>query len=202
MLAEVMTICRGSRAALERRNSRRRLLLLSVALLILLGTTPILGHHFVPGAGSLAANREHFLGLCMVALQTLLWPVHEGFHWLLIAGLIYAGLDRFRAARDLRHVLGSLRAARPQTGTMFERAARRAGQSVESVYVVDELPNPAFTAGWWRPRIFLASQLERLLTEDELTAVIRHESVHAKERDPLKLSVMRFPRPGGRSIWP
>jgi len=128
----------------------------------------------------------------MVALQTLLWPVHEGFHWLLIAGLIYAGLDRFRAARDLRHVLGSLRAARPQTGTMFERAARRAGQSVESVYVVDELPNPAFTAGWWRPRIFLASQLERLLTEDELTAVIRHESVHAKERDPLKLSVMRF----------
>jgi len=192
MLDEVMTICGVSRAALERKNSRRRVLLLSVALLILLSTTPILGHHFVPGAGSLASNRDHLLGLCVVALQSLLWPVHEGFHWLLLVGLIYAGLDRFRAARELSHVLGSLRGTRPQTGTVFERAAKRAGQPVESVYVVDELPNPAFTAGWWRPRIFLAAQLERLLTEDELTAVIRHESVHARGRDPLKLSMMRF----------
>ena len=192
MLGEVMTIGGVSRTALERKNSRRRVLLLSVALLILLSTTPIFGHHFVPGAGSLASNRDHLLGLCVVALQSLLWPVHEGFHWLLFVGLIYAGLDRLRAARELRHVLGSLRGTYPQTGSVFERAAKRAGQPVETIYVVDELPNPAFTAGWWRPRIFLAAQLERLLTEDELTAVIRHESVHARGRDPLKLSVMRF----------
>jgi Zn-dependent protease with chaperone function len=192
MLGEVMTISGVSPTALETRDSRRRVLLFSVALLILLSMTPIFGHHFVPGAGSLAANRDHLLGLCVVALQSLLWPVHEGFHWLLFAGLTYAVLDRFRAARELRQVLGSLRGTYPVAGSVFERAATRAGQPVESVYVVDELPNPAFTAGWWRPRIFLAAQLERLLTEDELTAVIRHESVHARGRDPLKLSVMRF----------
>ena len=192
MLGEAMTDGGVSRTALERKNSRRRVLLLSVALLILLSTTPIVGHHFVGGAGSLASNRDHLLGLCVVALQLLLLPVHEGFHWLLFVGLIYAAWDRLRAARELRHVLGSLRGTYPQTGSVFERAAKRAGQPVETIYVVDELPNPAFTAGWWQPRIFLAARLERLLTEDEITAVIRHESVHARGRDPLKLSVMRF----------
>ncbi len=192
MLGDVMTARRGLCTPLERDNARRRVLLLSVALLILLGTTPILGHHLVSGVGSLASNRDHLFGLCVVALQSLLSPVHEGFHLLLFAGLIYAGLDRVRAARELQRVLGSLREIRPQGGSVFERAAERAGQPLESVRVVDGLPNPAFTAGWWRPRIFLAAQLERLLTEDELTAVIRHESAHARGRDPLKLSVMRF----------
>ena len=192
MLVDAMTARRVALTVLERENARRRLLLLSVALLILLSTTPILGHHVLASTGSLATNRDHLFGLCVVALQSLLSPVHEGFHVLLLAGLIYAGLDRIRAGRELKHVLGILQASRPRGGSAFERAATRAGQSLESIRVVDGLPNPAFTAGWWRPRIFLAAQLERLLTEDELTAVILHESAHAKRRDPLKLSVMRF----------
>ncbi len=192
MPSDVMTACSFALTALERENARRRVLLLSVALLILLSTTPILGHHVVASTGSLAANRDHLFGLCVVALQSLLSPVHEGFHLLLLAGLIYSGLDRIRAGRELKHVLGNLEGTRPKSGSVFERAAKRAGQPLESVRVVDGLPNPAFTAGWWRPRIFLAAQLERLLTEDELTAVILHESAHARSRDPLKLSVMRF----------
>lgn len=192
MLVDAMTARRVALTVLERENARRRLLLLSVALLILLSTTPILGHHVLASTGSLATNRDHLFGLCVVALQSLLSPVHEGFHLLLLAGLIYAGLDRIRAGRELKHVLGSLQASRPRGGSAFERAAKRAGQPLESVRVVDGLPTPAFTAGWWRPRIFLAAQLERLLTEDELTAVILHESAHARGRDPLKLSAMRF----------
>ena len=120
-----MTACRGPQTARERENAHRRVLLLSVALLILLSTTPILGHHFVAGLGFLASNRDHLFGLCVVALQSLLSPVHEGFHVLLFAGLIYAGLDRIRAARELKHVLGSLQGACPQSGSVFERAAKR-----------------------------------------------------------------------------
>ena len=192
MLVDVMTAHSIAPTVLERESARRRLLLLSVALLILLSTTPILGHHVVASAGSLVANRDHLLGLCVVALQSLLSPIHGGFHLLLLAGLIYAGADRIRAGRELKSVLGSLHASRPRDGSAFERAAKRAGQPLASVRVVDGLPNPAFTAGWWRPRIFLAAQLECLLTEDELTAVILHESAHARGRDPLKLSAMRF----------
>ena len=192
MSADVVTAKGVAFTGPDGENARRRLLLLSVALLILLSTTPILGHHVVASVGSLAPNRDHLLGLCIVALQSMLSPVHEGFHLLLFAGLIYAVLDRIRAGRELKSVLGSLRVSTPRGGSAFERAAKRAGQPLESVCVVDGLPNPAFTAGWWRPRIFLAGQLECLLTEDELTAVILHESAHARGRDPLKLSAMRF----------
>ena len=192
MLVDVTTARRVALTVLERENARRRLLLLSVALLILLSTTPILGHHVVASAGSLAPSRDHLFGLCVVALQSLLSPVHGGFHLLLLAGLLYAGLDRIRAGQELKRVLGTLQASRPRSGSAFERAAKRAGQPLESVRVVDGLPNPAFTAGWWRPQIFLSTQLEHLLTEDELTAVILHESAHVTGRDPLKLSAMRF----------
>lgn len=192
MLGEVMTVRTASRTTLDGKSTRRRVLLLAVGLLILLSTTPIFGHHFIPVAGLLASNPDHLYGLCVVALQSLLSPVHEGFHWLLFAGLIYAALDRLRAARELRQVLRSIRGSYARGGSVFERAAKRAGQAVESVYVVDDLPNPAFTAGWLRPRIYVSAKLEGLLTEDELTAVILHESAHVKGRDPLKLSVMRF----------
>jgi Zn-dependent protease with chaperone function len=192
MPADVVTTRRIAFTGLEGENARRRLLLFSVALLILLSTTPILGHHVVAMVAPLGLNRDHLFGLCVVALQSLLSPVHEGFHLLLLAGLIYALLDRIRAGRELKSVVGSLRMSSPRRRGPFERAARRAGQPLESVCVVDGLPSPAFTAGWWRPRIFLAARLERLLTEDELTAVILHESAHASGRDPLKLSAMRF----------
>lgn len=192
MPGDVRTASRVALGAVERENFRRRLLLLSVALLILLSTTPILGHHFVSKAGSLVPSGDHFFGLCMVALQSLLSPVHAGFHLLLLAGLIYAGMDRIRAGRELKQVLGCLQGMSPRSGSVFERAARRAGQPLEDVRIVDGLPNPAFTAGWWRPKIYLAAQLEPLLTEEQLNAVILHESAHVRRRDPLKLSVMRF----------
>lgn len=182
----------STHAVSDGEKTRRQLMLLAIASMILLSTTPILGHHLISGLGSLAPSRDHVLRLCVVALQTLLSPVHDGFHLLLVAGLIYAGLDRLRASRELRNVLRSLPAARPQRGGVFARAAARVGVPVDSIRVVDGLPTPAFTAGWWHPRIFVAAQLATLLTEEQLGAVIRHEDAHARKRDPLKLSVMRF----------
>ena len=181
-----------SESALEHEGARWRVLLIWIAMLIGLGTAPIVGHHIVSGGGSLTLSGDHLFGLCLVALQSMLSPVHETFHLVLFAGLIFAMKDRMDAGRELKHVLQTLPGERPRRGTVFERAATRAGQTTESVYVVDGLPNPAFTAGWLRPRIYLAAQLERLLTEDELTAVIRHEGAHAHRRDPLRFSVMRF----------
>lgn len=174
------------------RDLRRRVLVSEVAVLIFLSTSPILAHHLVSRVGSLIVGRDDLLGLCLGVLQPLISAVHEGFHLLLLGGLFYAGLDRLRAARELNSVLGSLDWESPKAGGTIERAAARSGQPVELIRVVQGLPNPAFTAGWWRPRIFLAADLERVLTEDELTAVIRHESVHARGRDPLKLSLFRF----------
>ena len=54
------------------------------------------------------------------------------------------------------------------------------------------LPNPAFTAGWWHPRVYVAAEIADVLDEDQLTAVLMHEAAHLTRRDPLRLSVLRF----------
>jgi beta-lactamase regulating signal transducer with metallopeptidase domain len=80
------------------------------------------------------------------------------------------------------------------------RAERRAGQGLEDQGVDDK--RPAFFAegvpvrfgrasqtpsvdGLVRPRISLPSGIDRLLSEDELAAVLIHEITHAKRRDNL-----------------
>jgi hypothetical protein len=56
---------------------------------------------------------------------------------------------------------------------------------------VDGLPTPAFTAGWLRPRVYVASALAGCLSEEELIAVLAHEAAHVRHRDPLKRSLLR-----------
>lgn len=64
----------------------------------------------------------------------------------------------------------------------------------------------AFCGGLLRPRIFVSSATLDALTEDELEAVLAHESHHARCRDPLRLLIARtasdalFFLPGMRQI--
>ncbi|WP_270171256.1 M56 family metallopeptidase [Paenibacillus sp. SYP-B4298] len=50
----------------------------------------------------------------------------------------------------------------------------------------------AFTVGFWRPVIVLSSGLLALLNEEELEAVIEHESFHQKNKDACKLWTLRL----------
>lgn len=54
------------------------------------------------------------------------------------------------------------------------------------------MPNPAFTAGWLRPRIYVARELVEVVTPDELGAVLAHEYAHVMRRDPARLTILRF----------
>jgi len=58
--------------------------------------------------------------------------------------------------------------------------------------VVGSAPNPAFTAGLLKPRIYLAENLDHTLTRDELRAVFRHELYHLVRYDPLRFAALRF----------
>jgi hypothetical protein len=60
------------------------------------------------------------------------------------------------------------------------------------VRVVEGLPNPAFTAGFWRPHIYVAASLSDVLDAAQLDAVLAHERAHVTRRDPLRLSLLRF----------
>ena len=175
-----------------REQARRRTLLLGIAVLIVLSTSPVFGHHFVRGGETLLRGTDRIGELCLVALHVLLAPVHETFHVLLVAGVVYAAWDRLRAWRRLHRSLRPLVIGRAEPGDDVSRAAQDAGVDPILLRLVDDAPNPAFTAGWWRPSIYLSRHLARTLRPEELSALIAHEAAHVARRDPLRLSVFRF----------
>ncbi|MEW5926095.1 MAG: M56 family metallopeptidase [Gemmatimonadota bacterium] len=178
---------------LQRREQRhRRAVMVAISALILLGMSPILGHHLGSGIDRLLAGTDHLGALCLIALHYLLDPVHDGFHLLLLAGVSYATWDRIRAGRTLRRTLAALPWRAPAPGSALDSAARAAGLDPLRVRVAPRLPVPAFTAGWVWPRIFVAQELSSSLSREELVAVLMHEGAHAARRDPLRLSVLRF----------
>ena len=177
----------------RREQSRRRAVLLGVGTLIVLSTSPVFGHHLASKAEVLLAGQDHIFNLCLIALHALFAPVHGLFHVLLGAGLFYATANRIRAAVNARATLHALIAIAPAAlSAPFRAAAERAGVTLRSLRVVNELPVPAFAAGWIWPRIYVAAELQTVLTEDELVTVLLHEQAHATARDPLRLSLLRF----------
>ena len=183
----------GVRLALRRREMvRRRWLLLAMALLILLSTSPVVGHHVVRAVDWLPMSMQHLGALCMVSLHLLLAPVHGAFHVALAAGVALAVADRLRAVLRARRTLrGALvRESTPGDG-VFE-AAEHAGLSPAVVRLVQGSPVPAFTAGLLSPRVYVSADLPQRLRLEEVAAVLSHEAVHRARRDPLRLSAWRF----------
>lgn len=174
-----------------REQSHRRATLLGIAGLLVLGTTPVFGHHLPFDASQLLAGVDHIGALCMTALHLLFLPVHRGVHVAIVAGLIYAGVNRYRAWRVVRQSLDSLDVRRARRGDGFWEAARVAAVDPRLLRIVHGLPNPAFTAGLLVPKIYVAEGLGTRLTEAELAAVLAHEKAHVARRDPLRLSVLR-----------
>ncbi|MBI2407590.1 MAG: M56 family metallopeptidase [Gemmatimonadetes bacterium] len=177
---------------LVRREQRhRRWLLVSLAVLLLLSISPVVGHHLVSAVPWLPASRQHLGIFCLVALHHLLAPVHTAFHAMLYLGIAYMVVDRARAARRHARVLRSLPAPSLPVDAALQAAVVRAGLDASRVRVIDGLPNPAFTTGWWRPRVYVAGDLSQRLSPDELAAVLAHEAEHVRRRDPLRLFALR-----------
>ncbi|MBI3568870.1 MAG: M48 family metalloprotease [Gemmatimonadetes bacterium] len=177
---------------LVRREQRhRRLVLLALALLLVLSISPVVGHHLIGAVRWLPASQQHLGIICLVALHHLLAPVHEATHVLLYAGVIYAVINRSRAAWRQSVITRVLAVELPPADAPLSVAAARVGLDPARLRVVGGLPNPAFTTGWWRPRVFVARDLPSRLSLDELEAVLAHEAEHVRRRDPLRLFLLR-----------
>jgi Zn-dependent protease with chaperone function len=182
----------NSPGLIRREHSHRRFLLLGLSSLLLLSILPTLGHHLPGGLEEPFASIEHVGAFCAAALRTVFSPFHYLFHVVLSMGFAYGVWDRLAAMRSLRLSIRSIDGAAPLQGTPLSDAARRAAVDVDRLVVVHGLPNPAFTAGLFRPRIYVSSDLETCLTQVELDCVIAHEGAHVRRRDPLRLSIYRF----------
>lgn len=172
--------------------SRRRLLLLVISGLTLLATIPVVGHHTLGSGANLLQGRDNIGDLCLVALHIILAPVHSGFHIALVLGVLYAAVDRGRAWMKLNRVIGRLRLLTIPSSGPFREAITAARVDPARVRIVEGLANPAFTAGWWTPRIYLAAELPQRLSAPELQCLVAHERSHLDRRDPLRLAVLRF----------
>src|SRR6266508_1977576 len=102
-----------------REQSRRRVLLISIATLMLLSISPVLGHHVARGADAMLSGTDRIGELCLVALHVLLAPVHGAFHVALLLGFAYALWDRVRAWRRAASVLAQLDSSTPTPGDAF-----------------------------------------------------------------------------------
>jgi Zn-dependent protease with chaperone function len=176
----------------RRERVHRRTVVLGLAVLLVLGIGPLVAHHLPVGLERPLAGREHLWALCMAALQAVAAPFHGLLHLLVVTGLAVATVDRARAVFAQRAVLRTLVAEPPVPGGPFWRAAAAAGLDPDRVRVVAGLPSPALTAGWLRPRFYVARALAGTLGASELEAVLAHEAAHAHRRDPLRLSLLRF----------
>lgn len=172
--------------------SRRRLLLLVISGLTLLATIPVVAHHALGSGGNFLDGRDNIGNLCLVALHVLLGPVHSGFHIALVVGVLYAVADRGRAWARLHRTISRLRLLKAPSSGPFSEAIAAAGVDPARVRIVEGLSNPAFTAGWWKPRIYLAAELSKRLSTPELESLVAHEGAHLRRRDPLRLTVLRF----------
>jgi hypothetical protein len=167
------------------------MLLSAIVAALLLGITPVVGHHVLGAVDWLSANQQHLAMFCLVALHQLLAPLHDLAHWLLYAGIGFALLERGRVVWRHWSVMRTLPQARVGLDSPTGRAVTRAGLRIAVVRAVEGLPMPAFTTGWLQPRIVVAADLHDRLSADELTAVLAHEAVHLRRRDPLRLFALR-----------
>lgn len=173
-------------------QAHRRATLLGICTLLLLGTSPVVAHHLLPfDTSDLLAGVDHLGALCLTALHLLFAPVHPAVHIALGCGIVYAAWDRYRALRVLRSSLGVLEVRRAEAGDAFWRAAEAGAVDPTLLRVVRGLTNPAFTAGMFRPRIYVSDALADRLPSAELEAVIAHEAAHVARRDPLRLTLLR-----------
>ena len=168
------------------------MLLLGVGTLIIFSTSPVFGHHLATRADALFAGHDHLGGVCLIALHMLLAPIHTTFHVLLAAGLTYAIWDRVRAWLSMWQTLRALEARCPEPDHPLDRAARTVGLGPDRIRFVEGLPIPAFTTGFWRPRVYFDASLSNVLDHHQLSAVVAHEAAHVARRDPLRLSLIRF----------
>lgn len=163
-----------------------------ISTLLVLSGVALFGHDFAGRFSLLLSGTDHIGSICVVAVHVLLAPVHRVFHLLILSGIAYAVWDRIRAARTLERTLRMLTTRAPAPGDAFWTASLAAGLDPARVRIVNGLPTPAFTAGWWMPRLFIARALTDTLSPEELAAVFQHEAAHVRRRDPLTFAALRF----------
>lgn len=97
-------------------------------------------------------------------------------------------IQQLQATQRLVHLFYPLHETPP---TRLQALLPAHGLSVEDIIFLNLAPAHAFSLGMWRPRLWLTAGLVNLLDDEELAAVLAHEAHHCRQRDPLRLLIIR-----------
>lgn len=162
-----------------------------IMLLLVVSLVPATGRIGEATAPLVERCREIFTQ-CALVLRSTGAPLQWLPLTLLVAGLVYAAVDRVRLTRRVRRMLSAHRVRRVTRGDLIGRLGQEFGVETDVRVLVGTAPNPAFTVGLLRPRIYVSEALQLALSPDELRAVFRHELYHHARRDPLRFAALRF----------
>jgi Zn-dependent protease with chaperone function len=181
----------GDSTAVGRASLQRRLLVFGAVLLGMLALAATVS--FSPAATLLydLALTDDLGEVCLLALARFFSPLHHVFEALMAAGVAYACVDRVRAWLGARRLLSAVQSTSAAPGSPVATACAAAGLDVRRLRIVPGIPVPALTVGAFRPTVLVSGVLENILSRDELVAVLAHEGEHVRQRDPLRLSLMR-----------
>lgn len=194
MTKDGLTVRHAGYGAEERRTKEARhrvLVRYGMGLLLALSLMPLTGMPRLAAEPLLDRCRE-VLAQCLLVLQAASAPLQWLAVALLVAGVLYAVVDRVRLSARVSRLLGRQTVRRPRVGDPVAALAAEFDCMPKVRLVVGLAPNPAFTAGLMRPGMYLAESLQMTLTRAELRAVFRHELHHVRRRDPLRFAGLRF----------
>jgi Zn-dependent protease with chaperone function len=173
-------------------EARHRLVVRAgIALLLVISVTPAAGRSGGV-VGPLLNQCRQVLEQCTLALRAAGAPLRWVPLALLAAGVVYAIADRVRLSRRVSRFIRCHDLRPVHTDEVLGRLADDLQCTGRVFVVVGSAPNPAFTAGLLKPRIYLAENLDHTLTPEELRAVFRHELYHLVRYDPLRFAALRF----------
>lgn len=105
-------------------------------------------------------------------------------------GLVLAVGEALRLTLMTRRWMAPLAVTRCAPTPRLRRLAQKCGLTENVVLTCAGRPL-VFTHGLFRPKVWLSTELLRVLTDEELEAVLRHEAHHLGAYDPLKILVVR-----------
>jgi Zn-dependent protease with chaperone function len=196
-------------------QQRTRLYALAIGLPIYAEAVSYLIYLFRPAPDTpigRALSRFHAFVLQSFPIDTFLEPFVGGIALALLVLVTIGSLARF--AYGTCRLTSVLRSAQSLEATrhaylavQLAQATTHLGYTPPKILVIDHDAPLAFTIGLLAPAIYLSSGLLRLLTPDEVVAVLCHEWAHVLRRDNLWNWAVRLLRdllfflPGNHLLW-
>jgi Zn-dependent protease with chaperone function len=131
----------------------------------------------------------HLFMLCTAMLAGIDGPLHDAPYVIIGAGLLYAIWNRAFAVHRVIRAFRSMPVRELRRTDAAFGIASALGIADRVRIVSAHTPNPAFTFGALAPKIFIADELQTILTHGELEAVLRHERKHLREHHPARAAI-------------